>query len=368
MAEINKKPKISFLIPYPLDSAPGQRFRFEQYLEYLSQFYQIDIFPFINKKTYDILYKRRNIFQKVYGIIAGIIYRFRSLFLSLNSDAIFIFRESSFIGPPIIEYILSKIFRKKIIFDFDDAIWLQNISENNRVWGWLKFHNKTKTILKLSTTVIAGNSYLATYAAKYNNNVTIIPTTINTSYHKKFYKYCNNCIIIGWTGTITTNKHLALLNDCLSKIKNTYGNKIEIRMISNAPFESQSSFINYIPWNKQSEIEDLSQFDIGIMPLPDDQWARGKCGFKGLQYMALEIPTIMSPVGVNIDIIENGINGYLASTNEEWFQKICYLIENPSERTRVGQAGRQTIINKYSVESQKNSYKKVFHDTLLEKF
>ncbi|HLU85364.1 MAG TPA: glycosyltransferase family 4 protein, partial [Vicingaceae bacterium] len=114
--------------------------------------------------------------------------------------------------------------------------------------------------------------------------------------------------------------------------------------------------IKFVKWNQKTEIEDLSQIDIGIMPLPDDEWAKGKCGFKGLQYMALEIPTIMSPVGVNAEIIKDGENGFLANTDEEWITKIEWLIESEELRKKLGKAGRQTIIERYSIEANKDKY------------
>jgi glycosyltransferase involved in cell wall biosynthesis len=115
-------------------------------------------------------------------------------------------------------------------------------------------------------------------------------------------------------------------------------------------------------WNKETEIEQLSEIDVGIMPLPDDKWANGKCGFKGLQYMSLEIATIMSSVGVNTEIIQQGINGFLASTEEEWLDKLTLLIENEELRLLLGKAGRKTIENKYSVKAWENKYLEYYNE------
>jgi glycosyltransferase involved in cell wall biosynthesis len=111
-------------------------------------------------------------------------------------------------------------------------------------------------------------------------------------------------------------------------------------------------------------LNDLQEIDIGIMPLPDDEWARGKCGLKGLQYMALEIPTIMSPVGVNSEIIQNGINGFLADSEESWIENLARLIEQPSLRQRIGVAGRETVVQHYSVISQQSRYLQYFNALL----
>ena len=125
-------------------------------------------------------------------------------------------------------------------------------------------------------------------------------------------------------------------------------------MISNQPIISSKFKLKFVEWKQSSEIEDLSQIDIGIMPLPDNEWAKGKCGFKGLQYMALEIPTIMSPVGVNTEIIEDGKNGFLASNKNEWISKLSALIESKELREELGRNGRKTIEDNYSVNAHKD--------------
>jgi len=114
--------------------------------------------------------------------------------------------------------------------------------------------------------------------------------------------------------------------------------------------------IQGVDWAAATEVRDLSEFDIGVMPLPDDEWARGKCGLKGLQYMALEIPTVMSPVGVNTEIIEDGRNGFLAAREDEWVEKLANLIESAGLRRELGQAARRTVEERYSVHSQRDRY------------
>ena len=122
--------------------------------------------------------------------------------------------------------------------------------------------------------------------------------------------------------------------------------------------------IKGIKWSAEEEVNILNSFDIGIMPLPDDEWAKGKCGLKALSYMSLEIPTIVSPVGVNTEIIQQDVNGFLASTDQEWFQVLEKLIDEAELRERIGKAARKTVIEKYSVESQKNNYLNYFKKVL----
>lgn len=352
--------KILFLTPYPLNSAPSQRFRFEQYFPFFAD-KNIDYHtsPFLDEATWKIFYKKGYFFKKTLGIIKGLINRHLLIFKIHQYDKLFIHREAAMVGPAYFEWIYAKILKKEIIFDFDDAIWLKDVSNANENLSWLKFPNKTKAIITYSKTIIAGNNYLAHYAKQFNNNVFVIPTTIDTNYHFIANKKTAKSIKIGWTGSVTTNKHLALVINIIKELAKKYPH-IEIIMISNQPIIQSDLKIKFIAWNQESEINDLSQINIGIMPLPDDKWAKGKCGFKGLQYMALEIPTIMSPVGVNTEIIQDGVNGFLANSNEEWFNKLESLILSEDLRVKLGKAGRQTVIEKYSVEANKDYFLSLF--------
>ena len=184
----------------------------------------------------------------------------------------------------------------------------------------------------------------------------MIPTTIDTDYHKKSFLKKESRICIGWTGSHTTIKHFEYALSFLKKLKDKYDDKIFFKVIGDETYHNAELGINGIAWNKENEIKELSSFDIGIMPLPDDEWAKGKCGLKGLQYMALEIPCVMSPVGVNCEIISDGINGFLAGKEEEWVEKISLLIDNPELRKKIGAEARKTVEEKYSVNSQKEKY------------
>jgi glycosyltransferase involved in cell wall biosynthesis len=135
---------------------------------------------------------------------------------------------------------------------------------------------------------------------------------------------------------------------------------VRFKLIGDGRYRDEPLGIRGQDWNASTEVRDLSEIDIGVMPLPDDEWARGKCGLKGLQYMALEIPTVMSPVGVNTEIIDDGINGFLADGDDEWFDKLCRLIESESLRRALGTTSRTTVESRYSVRSQRDRYLSLF--------
>lgn len=275
-------------------------------------------------------------------------------------DIIFIAREAFMTGSIFFENRFRKS-KAKIVYDFDDAIWIDVISQNNRALAWLKDANKTSKIISLADLVFAGNNFLAEYATKYNPRVVIIPTTIDTDLYQPRYKVDNTkSIVIGWSGSVSTIEHFKHAIPALQKLKEKFGDRIIFRVIGDGDYRNKSLGIEGLPWKHATELDDLRHIDIGIMPLPDNEWTWGKCGLKGLQYMALEVPTVMSPVGVNQKIIEDGVNGFLAAHIDEWVSKISRLVEDPDFRIRMGQAGRKTVVDRYSVISQQQNYLSFF--------
>jgi glycosyltransferase involved in cell wall biosynthesis len=357
--------KILFLTPYPLGQAPSQRFRFEQYLKILEEKgFTLSFQSFWDEKAWAILYKSGFFFQKAIGFIKGKARRVAILFQLAKIDFVFIHRECLPIGPPIIEWIIAKILEKKIIYDFDDAIWLPNTSKENRLVALVKWHGKVASICRWSYKVSCGNAYLADYARQFNDSVIINPTTIDalTLHNPSLYKQKKESlsVTIGWTGTHSTLPYLQFLVPVLEKLGNKFHRNVRLLIIANKKPELKLKFIDFIPWSKQTEVEDLLQMDIGVMPLSDDRWAKGKCGFKALQYMALEIPTIASPVGVNGFIIDHGVNGFLASTHQEWFTVLENLILNHELRKKIGPHGREKVIASYSVTSNSSNFLSLF--------
>ena len=353
--------KVLFVVAHRPGRSPGQRFRFEQYLAYLEEKgFSCDFSFLLNEKDDAVFYSNGFYFRKFLILLRSIRQRFKDLKRAREYDIVFIYREAVMFGSAFFE----KKFKKsgaKIILDFDDAIWLMDVSEGNKKLRWLKRPSKTADILRISDMAFVGNSYLAKYAAQFNSNIKIIPTTLNTEKTIVQNKESDGTVCIGWTGSNTTLKHFDLAIPFLKKVQEKYPGKIRIKLISNVN-HAEGCDITFCKWSKEKEIEDLSEFDIGIMPLPDDDWARGKCGFKGLQYMALGIPAVMSPVGVNTEIISDGENGFLAGSEAEWIEKLSLLIESPELRKKIGDCGRKTVEEKYSFHAWKDEYVRLFEE------
>jgi glycosyltransferase involved in cell wall biosynthesis len=245
--------------------------------------------------------------------------------------------------PPVLEHVLRWL-NPNIVADYDDAIFANY--QNNPL-----LKRKIPTVIKLSKAINAGNHRLADYARKFNPNVNLIPTVVDLSKYnpKGSYEISGDKVVIGWIGTPITSKYLSLIQDALSRLSRKY--PLILRCIGTSPdFAIPGVETENIKWEESTEVENIRTFDIGIMPLTDDPFSRGKCGLKLIQYMACGIPSIVSPVGVNKDIICDGENGLLAGSEEEWVDQITLLIQDRHLRKRMGMKGRQTVIERYSLE------------------
>ncbi len=356
-----KNKTILFICPYPIDSAPSQRFRFEQYFNHLKQKgFVLKMAPFWNKEGWSILYQKGNALKKIGYTLIGFSKRLLLLPQIGSYDYIFIHREATPLGPPWWELIVGKIIRKKIIYDFDDAIWIPAISKENFIVSVLKCHSKVKTICGISYTISCGNEFLCSYAREYNSRVILNPTTIDTDLHKPRNTSNHEKIVIGWTGTHSTNKYLSFLIPALKRIEEMFPEEILFLVISDKNPAIDLKMFKFLYWTKEKEIEDLQKIDIGVMPLTEDQWSKGKCGFKVLQYMGIGIPAIASPVGVNKNIIKHGVNGFLCEDENKWIATLEKLIRDEKNRYDIGAQGRLTVKKNYSVVSNSDNFLSLF--------
>lgn len=359
-----KKKKILFIVPYPSEGA-SNRLRVEQYLPYLErEGIACRVRPFVVRRFYRILYSKGYWLIKTFYFIISILNRFLDIFRALRYDIVFIHREALPVGPALIEGALSKM-GKKIIYDFDDAIFLPNTSRTNNYIERFKNPNKISKIIGLSNCVIAGNRYLEEYAKKFNDNVVIIPTTIDTDlYMSSAVKESSNEVTIGWIGSFTTRVYLEDIRGVLSALKIKYSN-LKLKFVGNwSELENPLEGADYKEWDLADELSDIRSFDIGIMPMPDDMWTRGKCAFKLILYMACGVPVVSSPVGMNTEIIKDKENGFFAASGYEWTDRLSRLIEDAELRKRIGMAGRDTVVKRYSASHTAPQFIKVLNEVL----
>ena len=357
-------PSILIIADHRLNRSPSQRYRFEQYLDFFkANGFRWELSEIITEKDDAVFYHPGNYFKKAMIMLRSLMIRLKDLRRAKKFDIVFIQREALLLGSSYFEKQFYK--RSKVVFDFDDSIWLLDTSPENKKFEFLKNPDKTKINIQHAHRVIAGNSFLANYARQFNANTVVIPTTIDTDFHKPSGPLKpSGKVVIGWSGSISTIKHFEMAVPVLKELLAKYPWQIEIHVIGQGTYSHPDLPVISKNWTAKTEVIDLNLFDIGIMPLPDDEWVKGKCGLKGLSYMACGVATVMSNVGVNPEIISQGQNGFLASSQQEWLHCLSQLIENPVLREQMGKAGRETVVGKYSVLANRQLYLEVLNSLI----
>lgn len=337
----------------------SSRYRIYKYVPYLnSKYIKCTVIPPASNYLFDLFYdsvlfykpsKISLIIKKIKKIIFYLIIitnRLWIILLKVKKYDVVIIHRMLFLGKiGFMELLLSK-FNKNIIYDFDDALFEIK-----------KFKNGIIKVIKKAKVIIAGNSYLANFASMYNDNVYIIPTSVDLkTYSKKIWEKYNN-ITIGWIGNPTNLKHIEFIKKALIKVLRLYKN-VNLKIVCD---ESKINFpkdiknrIQYERWRLEDEINFIKSFDIGIMPLIPNAYSKGKCGFKLIQYFAVGLPVVSTPVGVNCEIVIGDKNGFFAITENNWVDRLSILIENFDIRVKMGLKGRNSIINKFTIESNVN--------------
>lgn len=341
------------LVQKPPGVSPGQRFRLEQWAAHLAARHQIalDFVPFESPRLTDIIYRPGHRLEKGAWMLHDTLRRGRAVLAARGYDAVVVFREIATLGPAFYERLLART-SVPLIFDFDDAIWIHAANSPNGIFSRLHFVGKTATICRLASAVTVGNQYLASYAKRHSNSVFVVPTSIELStYPVQPGLPPDAPFTVVWSGSLSTLAHLELARAPLEALARR--RPVVLRIIGNEPPATPFAGVEtvFVPWRAAGEAATIGAAHVGIMPLPDDSFARGKCGLKALQYMALGLPVILSPVGVNVDIIQDGQNGLLASSAQQWVDALDRLGDSPELRRRLGAAGRRTVEERYSAES-----------------
>jgi glycosyltransferase involved in cell wall biosynthesis len=339
------------LVLKPTGMSPGQRFRLEQWAPRLARDHGIalDFLPFESPALTQLLYQRGHLLQKAWWTAHDFSRRFGAVRRARDYDAVVVYREAALIGPSFFERLLAR--RRPLFFDFDDAIWLEPNSSVNGIFSYLHFWGKAATTCRVAAGVLAGNPYLADYARRQNDNVFIIPTSIELDdYPVQPEPASDDPFIVCWSGSTSTLVHFEYARPALERL--AASRRVIVKIICNKPPDRpiQGAETMFVPWREETEAADVGDCHVGIMPLPDDKFARGKCGLKALQYMATGRPVIASPVGVNSDIIASGENGWLAGSDDEWVAAYRQLADSRALRAKLGAAARATVEQHYSAE------------------
>lgn len=338
--------KILYLTKYTR-LAGSSRMRSYQYFPYLEKAgMQVTVKPFFDDAYLKDFYAGK---KNISTVLKSYVKRLGVLFSVFSYDRVVIEKEIFPFLPALAEWML-KLLGIQYIVDYDDAIFHNYDQSSNPIIK--KFlGNKIANVMRFSGTVVAGNQYLADRAKKAGaRKVEIIPTVIDLERYPLKIREESEKFVIGWIGTKTTfEKHLLPHRHWILKLQEEEA--VEFHIVGITDDINLGKKVKYIPWTEETEVEHIRQFDVGIMPLQDSLWEKGKCSYKIIQYFACGIPALASPVGMNKEVIVEGENGFLVQTEEEWLEKIKYLKTHKEERNRMGQKGRQEVEETFSLQA-----------------
>ncbi len=359
------KKNILVICPYPRNTAAGQRLKYEQYIQdWEVNGYNVKVSSFINKSTWNVLYKKGYFFQKLIGLIKGYCKRFKDLFHINNYDLVYIHMWVTPYGSQIYER-LFLFLSKKVIFDLEDNVLIQkNFNDRNnpnKITNFMKNTAKQFLLIKESDYVITSSPELEKICLKLNKNknACYITSSINV---KKFVpkKFSNEKVVIGWTGTFSSKKYLDLIKDVFQELAKECD--YELHIIGNFEYDLPNVNLVVKKWSLEEEVEQMQALDIGIYPLPlEDVWVEGKSGLKAIQYMAFGIPTVATKVGHTPNIIKHREEGILVERKKEWLFALKELIFNKRLRIEMGNKARKKAVDKYSLQVVSKSYARILN-------
>lgn len=345
-------PKVLFLTAYPVEDA-SCRYRVHQFIPYLqSAGYQCTISSFATPQLFRALRSTGSLLTKTIHTTFCSVRRLVMLANLSHYDLVVIHREAfPFFAPLVENWIVHR--HARVIYSFDDAVYCGH-AEVSRLTHPLLYRMKHghgyDEVIRLSPYVIAGNRLLAQHAAEVNTNVSVVPTVIDC---RRFWPKSigkGEQIVIGWIGSPSTVSYLAAIEPALDEIAKRHQTRVKFRFFGCPEYKFKLPRYQCFPFNVDREPDDVRSIDIGVMPMPDTQWTRGKCAFKAIQYMSAGVPTVASPVGVTTDLIHHNVNGLLATSETEWVNELERLISDKQLCKHLSVNARRTVEEKYSLD------------------
>ena len=353
-----KKYKMLVVCPHPEKMAPGQRLKYEQYFEdFRRNNIEVTVKSFMTVRFQNVVYKKGHFLEKIFWTLYGYWQRFILLFSIRRYDISYIFLWVTPFGPPFFEWMYTKLSRK-VVYDIDDLVYLKGVkSKANPISTALKGRNKPIYMMKHADRVITCTPYLDEFVRKYNNNTTDISSTINTEKYipKTDYTLREGKAIFGWSGSLSTSRYLHLLDNVFKRLK-ADGVQFKVLVMGDESFSIEGIEVEALPWKEEYEVEVIKRFDIGLYPLPDEEWVLGKSSLKALQYMGAGVPVIATAIGTNFRVMEHASNGLLVKTEDEWVEQLKSLTRDESLRKKLGEKGAQVVEEKFSIHANSKVY------------
>ena len=364
-----KKKRMLVLCPFPQGVAAGQRLKYEQYLDHWrDKGWEINISSFMDETMWNIVYQRGHTAAKIIGTFRGHMRRLRDLLRIPHYDVVYIFM---YVTPLLTSFMERTVLKlaKRVIYDIEDNVHIQQNQSSrinpNPVVKFLKWPGKIRFLIRSSDHVITSSPFLNIDCKRISKTgfCSYVSSSVDTDRFQPNSIYSNKkTITIGWTGTYSSKDYLDLLRNVFLKLARKV--KFNLHVIGNFKYELPGIDLKVTEWSLDKEITDLQSFDIGVYPLPLDDWVHGKSGLKAIQYMALGLPCVATDIGTNPMIIKDGVNGRLVKTEDQWVNALEDLIKYPNLRRRIGQQARIDAVSNYSRHTISNTYDNILNDVM----
>ena len=362
---VSSNKKLLIVCPAPQGVAAGQRLKYEQYLpEWREAGYEITVFSFMDMAMWKIVYTKGNMPRKIAGTLRGILRSWWMLLTVPRYDGVYVHMYVTPVGTSLPERIL-RLLARKIVYDIEDNVMLGQKGKVNFFKRMLRAKGKFEFLIRKSDHVITSSPFLNEDCLKLNeqHGCTYISSSMDTSRFTVVNTYDNaDKPVIGWTGTFSSRVYLDILRNVFIELKKQRDFKLLV--IGNFDYEFPEMDLEVIQWTSEHEVRDLQRMDIGVYPLPIDNWVLGKSGLKAIQYMTIGIPAVATEVGTTPLLITNGTNGCLVTTEADWIETLKALIDNPDLRRQIGTAARESIVKNYSKDAIGHQYLNILNTTI----
>ncbi len=355
--------RVLALASYPIEAA-STRYRVAQFIAPLAeQGITLTVHPFLDSRLLSSLYKRAEWPRTTLGLMRAAMRRVGTVWQSHQADVLFVQREAMMIGPPVVEWLGMKIGRCPIVLDLDDATYVSYLSPTYGRWGSaLKWFSKTNDLIDWAKVVTCGNRAIADYVTERGKQAVIIPTVVDTDQFVPRPESTKSDVpVIGWIGTHSTYQYLASIFPALQQLAQTHRFRLKVIGAGRNEITIPGVEVENLEWNLGREIADFQSFDIGIYPIVKDEWSEGKSGFKAIQYMAVGIPFVTTPVGACAEIGQPDVTHFAAETEEEWVSGLSKLLSDRQQAAHMGAAGRRYALEHYTLDVQAAKLAQVFH-------
>jgi glycosyltransferase involved in cell wall biosynthesis len=352
------------LCPYPQGVAAGQRLKYEQYFnDWRTAGWEIEVSNFMDHAMWDVVWEQGHLFAKVLGVLRGHLRRLRDLCKVHRYDLVYVFMWVTPFGTSLFERMV-RVQAKVLIYDVEDNILSEQRGTTdvnpNQLVRFLKGIGKARFLIKHADKVITSSPFLNDFCLNLNERkaCTYISSSVDTDRYQPATSYTNDApVVIGWTGTFSSKVYLDLLTGVFQRLAKRVAFKLCV--IGNFDYVLPGVELEVLRWSAAEEIAQLQKFDIGVYPLPIDEWVLGKSGLKAIQYMAFALPCVATEVGTTPLLLRNGENGLLVSTEAEWEEALERLICDPDLRRRLGEQARNDAVEKFSMSAIARQYREV---------